>query len=360
MKVKQVYTYPIKSLRGTSLDSFVPTYQGFQYDRRFMLLAGPELKNMHVSEHTDMCLFTTSIVFPTENDAGRIIVEHHAPGSEKPKRTEVPLLPDVEELGLEQVKINMHHSPTVGYDMGKQYNDWFSECFGYEVVLAYIGSNRREILGNMPPRANVKSQARSWMSTIASSIPIFGSAPPGVDEGISFADCAPYLVISETSWENAQRRLPEGEELDISKFRPNIIVSGADEEFEEDYWAELEIGNGIKLVLTQNCARCNSLNVDYKTGKVGAGESGKILKKLQSDRRVDLGAKYSPIFGRYGFLDKTDGQMKISVGDEVQVTKRNGERSRFGQYLCCLGMNHANDRDRVAKLEYKLNHDFLA
>lgn len=333
MKVKQLYTYPIKSLRGTSLDSFISTYQGFQYDRRFMLLKGPELKNMHVAHFPEMCLFTTSIIFPTESDSGRIVVEHHAPGTEKPKRTELPLLPDVEKLGLEEVKVNMHSSPTIGYNMGKQHNDWFSDCFGYEVTLAYIGNNRREILGNMPPskaRASAKPQAKSWLATIASSIPIIGSpATPGVDEGIAFSDCAPYLIINEKSWENVQRRLPSNEEMDISKFRPNIIVSGAESEFEEDYWAELEIGAHLKLVLTQNCARCNSLNVDYKTGKVGEGESGKVLKKLQSDRRVDPGAKYSPIFGRYGFLDRVEGETRIRVGDEVVVTKRNEERSTF-------------------------------
>lgn len=300
-----------------------------------------------------MCLFTTSIIFPSEADSGRIIVEHHAPGSEKPKRLEVPLLPDVEKLGLEEVKINMHYSPTVGYNMGKQYNDWFSECFGYEATLAYIGKNRREILGNMPPSKALegkKPQAKSWVSTIIGS-----ATTPGIDEGIAFSDCAPYLVVNEKSWENAQKRLPEGEELDISKFRPNIIVSGTDEEFEEDFWAELEIGQGLKLVLTQNCARCNSLNVDYTTGKVGTGESGKILKKLQSDRRVDPGAKYSPIFGRYGFLDTIDGETRISVGDEVRVSKRNEERTRFGKSFPGSDKSYcANDGDRVAEPQHRL------
>jgi uncharacterized protein YcbX len=252
----------------------------------------------------------------------------------------------------------MYHSPTVGYNMGKQYNDWFSECFGYEVTLAYIGNNRREILGNIPPSkalAGHKPQATSWLSNITSSIPIIGSVTvTGVDEGIAFSDCAPYLVINEKSWENVQRRLPKGEEMDISKFRPNIIVSGADEEFEEDYWAELEIGDGLKLVLTQNCARCNSLNVDYATGKVGVGESGKILKKLQSDRRVDPGAKYSPIFGRYGFLDKIDAETRISVGDEVKVTKRNVERSIFGEPFPYLTRNTLLICHRMAQSQHKL------
>jgi uncharacterized protein YcbX len=175
----------------------------------------------------------------------------------------------------------------------------------------------------------------------------------GVDEGISFADVAPYLVISTKSWEEAQRRLPEGEVMDISKFRPNIVVEGADAEYDEDYWAELAIGgdgdggdgdgdgvNGgfvakAKIILTQNCARCNSLNVDYDTGKVGEGEAGKILKKLNKDRRVDPGAKWSPVFGRYGFLARVpEGKdaAEITVGDRVTVLRRNAERTRFGGF----------------------------
>jgi uncharacterized protein YcbX len=339
MKVTQLYTYPIKSLRGTSLDSFIPTYQGFQYDRRFMLLKGPELTNMHVSHFPEMCLFTTSIIFPTPSSTGSIIVEHHAPGAEKLKRTEIPLLPDVAKLGLEEVKINMHYSPTIGYNMGEPYNAWFSDCFGYEVTLAYIGNSRREILGNMPPAKALSSTnpPKTWLSSLTSNIPLLNSPTPGVDEGIAFSDCAPFLIITEESWENASRRLPEGEEMDISKFRPNIVVSGAETEFEEDYWAELSIEEPeLKLILTQNCARCNSLNVDYKTGKVAEGESGKMLKKLQSDRRVDAGAKWSPIFGRYGFLDTIQegkGDVRIRVGDEVVVRSRNRERSRFGEWL---------------------------
>jgi uncharacterized protein YcbX len=120
--------------------------------------------------------------------------------------------------------------------------------------------------------------------------------------------------------------------LDITKFRPNIVISGSEEEFAEDYWAELATGDKLKIVLTANCSRCTSLNVDYATGKFGASESGKILKKLQADRRVDPGAKYSPIFGRYGFLDKMPVGSSLKVGDEVTVVKRNAERSRFGRW----------------------------
>lgn len=58
-----------------------------------------------------------------------------------------------------------------------------------------------------------------------------------------------------------------------------------------------------------------------------------MLKMLQKDRRIDPGAKYSPVFGRYSFLDKESEGALVAVGDEVQITKRNTERTVFGELL---------------------------
>ena len=357
MQISHLYIYPIKSLRGQSIPAAEATYQGFKYDRRFMLLRASDHKNMHVANFPEMCLFTTSLTPPSTSassaspSGGSITVTYTPPtgpdakegmGAE-PSVLEVPLLP--EWKGLAMVDVSMHSSPTKGYDMGGRYNEWFSKCFGYGVVLAYIGGSRREILGNVSPGAAAaaaqqqQQQNGGWGGWLGSMKAMMGldqdgsGAGAGVEEGIAFSDCAPYLFVSEKSWMNADARLPEGETMDITKFRPNVVVSGDElEAFEEDYWAELAVGGeegGVRVVLTQNCARCSSLNVDYRTGKVGKGGAGSILKKLQSDRRVDLGAKYSPIFGRYGFLDKMPTGTKLSVGDEVRVLRRNGERTRF-------------------------------
>jgi uncharacterized protein YcbX len=379
MKVSQVYIYPIKSLRGFTPPSHLATYSGFQYDRRFMLQRVSDDKNMAVAGSTEMCLFTTHL--GSESEPSHFEVRYaltHA--FDKPNQPvdssslTIPLDPPTESL--KEIKVNMHHSPTIGYDLGSKYNDWFSARFGYDVRLLYIGDNKRLVLGNMSPnitgvqrengtkgqgigndyekvaasRSTNDAGGSGWLGSITGAVKsVMGgenkeSAGPmkdydGVDQGISFADVAPYLVISDKSWENVQKRLPAGEQLDISKFRPNIIVSGAEEPFEEDFWGDLEITNpetGKKavIVLTQNCARCNSLNVDYETGKVGEGEAGKVLKKLQTDRRVDKGAKWSPVFGRYGFLKKVDGDfggVVLYSGDEVRVIRKNSERTRFGK-----------------------------
>jgi uncharacterized protein YcbX len=122
--------------------------------------------------------------------------------------------------------------------------------------------------------------------------------------------------------------LPEGIEGDITKFRPNIVIVGSDEEYAEDFWREVDI-NGNKVLLTQNCNCCVSLNLDYDTGNFAEGEVGKVLANLSKFRRVDPGAKYLLVFGRYGFFDKNAHGKNISVGDRVSVTATTKERDQF-------------------------------
>ena len=113
----------------------------------------------------------------------------------------------------------------------------------------------------------------------------------------------------------------------MMRFRPNIVVSGAACAWDEDFWAELAIvpatGDASAVLnLTSNCVRCPSLNVNYQTGK----GTGTVLKSLQKDRKVDMGHKWSPVFGRYGFLEGREG-VRVSVGDEIEVARRTEERT---------------------------------
>ncbi|KAJ5400367.1 hypothetical protein N7465_010856 [Penicillium sp. CMV-2018d] len=402
MKVSQLYVYPIKSLRPTTITEGILTTRGFQYDRHFMLLkvipaedgsGTTNLKNMHVPDFPEMALFHTDIEYPeTEKDNGKLIITYHpplsdsAPGLRETDRLEIPLKPNPKSLT--PFKIMMHKSPTTGYNMGAEYNDWFSACFGYPVVLAYLGPHSREVLGTLAPgkkdrktalrtiRESLTNPDRKWervllVLIVASAINLLlqsgtlardGITPQTArsltptllftagaavlyyfytlqaqhEDRITFADCAPYLVISETSVDNVSARLPDGENMDRTKFRPNIVVSGAGEAFEEDFWGALALGNGLghrsgKLLLTANCVRCQSLNVDYETGKMGTGESGAVLKKLMKDRRVDSGAKFSPVFGRYAFLEPKGEGISLRVGDQIAVAEKETKRSIFGE-----------------------------
>ncbi|KAJ5946768.1 hypothetical protein N7454_003607 [Penicillium verhagenii] len=380
MKVSQLYLYPIKSLRPTPLDTAVLTSVGLQCDRRYMLLkvesnedgSKPTLKNMHIPHYPEMGLFQTAVEFPkTKDDSGKITVTYNPPTPQdtsdpKPREAkylEIPLCPTAVKHKI-KVQVMMHKSPTTGYDMGAEYNNWFSECFGFPVILAYLGKNSRQVLGTMAPEKRNKIPWWTiWYEALAHisnktiilllfwlyfliravGIPInmmtdeylapqtafpvatlvFASWVWATHclfarlrrTRISFADCAPFLVISQASIDNVSARLPEGEEMDHTKFRPNIVVSGADSAFEEDFWTELIVGpTKARLLLTGNCVRCQSLNVDYQTGNMAEGEAGTVLKKLMKDRRVDRGAKFSPVFGRYSFLHWTGHGDIIRIG----------------------------------------------
>ncbi|GLB10823.1 hypothetical protein AtubIFM57258_007235 [Aspergillus tubingensis] len=302
-----LYTYPIKSLQGVPISSATFTRTGFPYDRHYMLLKvlpNGEYKNMHVPHFPEMSLFYTDIIHgddgkkATGSGSSRIVVTHRPPPaddqSQSQRKLEVPLVPNT--AGLKEVEVVMHQSPTKGYIMGEEYNGWF-RATGAAGAVVWYGAGRQ----------NKK------------------------EEQITFADTAPYLIVSRTSVEDVSARLAGDEEMDVTKTRPNIVISGAETAFEEDFWAEVQIGEpgSARLLLTANCIRCQSLNVDYTTGKMGTGESGTVLKKLMKDRRVDKGAKFSPVFGRYGFLDGGSDGRTVRVGDAVVVARRVKERTVY-------------------------------
>ena len=288
---------------------------------------------MTVTYYPELALFLQSI----DEASGTFTVTYTPPDGET-KSLEIPLEPGLGSL--EGVDVSLHGSPAKAYKMEERVNAWFSTCFGYDVMLVYLGPNRRPVLGNLSPNVvqNQSAGITSWLAGATPSLPNIMSSKKKEEDGITFADIAAYLVVTEESLQNVSSRFSDGTEMDVTKFRPNIVLSGSKEAFEEDYWGGITINSssGItEIVLTQNCARCVSINVDYSTGKAATGEAGNALKELMKDRRVDKGAKWSPIFGRYGFLKPTkegDGR-KIVVGCEVEVSKVNGERTTFGKWL---------------------------
>ena len=247
--------------------------------------------------------------------------------------------------------------------MGYPYDQWFTACFGFEVILVYIGDHGREVLAHKPRdhylwRQPQPRQQNGWISSIAAAIPSLGVSDGGSGKKkngeanqLTFNDIAPFLVTSRASLRDVSKRLPEGVDIDIRRFRPNIVVdddpnsSNGEEKlaaWEEDYWGELSVSRGgtseeHRLALTANCGRCVSINVDLEKGRPSEGESGIVLKKLMADRRVDEGNKYAPVFGRYAFLapskegDDGDGDdvVEIAVGDEIRVTKRLSYRDEW-------------------------------
>ena len=302
-----------------------------------------EWRKMQLSSFPQCALFEQTII--TSPDGSQLIlVQYHAPKGDNGPTTptvQVPLEPDISNL--EKVNVDLHGSPTDAYRVGSSYDEYFTLCLGIPVILVYIGDGKRAILGKtLIPKTSIEGahnpspdqKPSSWISSLTSYITT-PSAPPPPTPWITFTDVAPFLVASEASLHDVSARIPGDQPVQMYKFRPNIIVDGAGKEaWDEDFWAELTVTSPeqsqTKLQVMGNCVRCTSLNVDYDTGKPAEGEMGTVLKKLMKDRRVDPGMKWSPVFGRYAALhaDIQDREgIIISVGDEVEVTGRNVERS---------------------------------
>jgi uncharacterized protein YcbX len=289
-----------------------------------------DMRRMSVDTHPRCALFEQQIV------GDNIVVQLHDPPATDPaqhpqpssKTLTVPLEPDFS--ALDKIHIDLWGSPTDAYRMPNEYSDWFANCFDKAVVMVYIGDGRRKIISvNERP-----AQQQGWLSSVTSYLTGTGGQTEE-EKWLTFTDIAPYMVASEASLHEVNSRLPKGFRTEMFKFRPNIVVNGK-EAWDEDYWGEVTLvdgnGKGGRLRLNNNCVRCASLNVDYQTGRMAEGPLGSVLKLLMKDRRVDTGKKYSPVFGRYGFLDlKGDKEgreeVEVALGDAVEVTKRNTERT---------------------------------
>ncbi len=127
-------------------------------------------------------------------------------------------------------------------------------------------------------------------------------------EEVSFADGYPYLLVTDASLERASLRF--GESLDVLRFRPNLVLAGVAEPFEEYAWDELRIGRNA-FYAPKPCARCNVVTHEPRTGEVNTN----VLRTLATfPRRADR----KVLFGVNACWRSGSGELK--VGDELTVT----------------------------------------
>lgn len=227
--------YPIKSARGIALEESEVDQFGLRYDRRWMVVdeTGSFLSQR---SHPRLALVVTSI------SNGTLQVD--APGM---PTLETPLGP----------KASVATSVTVWDDtcsatwVGEQAAEWFSDFLGSPCSLVHMADD-----------------------VVRPANPAY--APPGVRVG--FADSFPFLMISEESLADLNRRLADP--LPMNRFRPNLVVAGG-EPYAEDGLGKIEIG-GVRLRVVKPCERCLITTTDQATGERGK----EPLRTLATYRKV--------------------------------------------------------------------------
>ena len=282
MHISEINIYPIKSLKGISLDSALVEERGLQYDRRWQLTdkSGmfftqrefPQMATVDVGVGDD--LYVTAAGFGT---------------------LEIPLEP---ETGHKQ-QVTIWDSVCEGEVYSPVVNEWFSDVIGEPCQLVYMGDESRRDINE---RFNQGGEV------------------------VSFADGYPLLVIGVASLADLNEKLLADRDgrvpLPMNRFRPNIVVSGS-EAFAEDRWDKIRVGDAV-FRSTKPCARCVMTTVEQSRGEFDGKEPLKTLasyrmaKDVIPDRLEAFGMNETAVLFGQNLVGETPGKT-IRVGDPVEV-----------------------------------------
>ena len=271
LKVSQLFIYPIKSLRGISLSSSMVTDRGLQYDRRWMLV--DERNNfLTLREYPKMTLLKVEL-----HKGGLNVESLEHSGS----NFRIPF--DAEEDQLETVTI--WNAEVEAKRVSKEADNWFSEMIGGHCKLVFM------------PESSLRP-----VDTTS------GYAPK--EKFTSFADAYPFMMMSEASMNDLNRRMEVPQT--INRFRPNLVISGGDP-YQEDTMEDFTIGE-IHFTGLENCARCPIPTIDPDTGVFNADKEP--IRTLSKYRMHNKNIE----FGR-NVVHRGTGM--IAVGDAIHLIKNN-------------------------------------
>jgi uncharacterized protein YcbX len=241
--ISALYVYPIKACRGVRVEQWRVVERGFDADRRWMIVdaAGDFVTQREVPR---LALVTTEL------DADDHRLRARAPGLSP---LTLPLR--YESDATRVVRIWDDQSAGCVHPEGSA---WFSEFLGATHELVYMPDTQRRAVN--PERAR-----------------------PG--DIVGFADGYPFLLISEASLAELNRRLAQP--VSMERFRPNIVVSGS-EAFAEDHFARVRLG-AVAFRGVKRCDRCSVTTVDLETGETSLEPMRTLATFRRQDSRVWFG-----------------------------------------------------------------------
>lgn len=276
--ISQLVFYPIKSCAGIHLSTATLTGAGLMhdhlYDREWMLV-DDDGNFLSQREHPRMALITPRLRSET--------LELRAPGM---LRLDIALdLPDPVQAPTRQVMIWQH--ALKAFDGDSVSRTWFSQFLGVSCQLVRFHPDARH-------QVNPERTA-------------------GRDIGTLFSDGYPLLLLSQESLNELNARLSaQGREaLPMDRFRPNLVIAGA-EAHDEDHAASLQMGNA-QIRPVKPCPRCPVPSVDQQTGEVGPDPLD-ILRTY----RAGVGGISGIAFGMNCIVTQGEGEV-LRIGQEVAL-----------------------------------------
>ena len=219
-RLSQVWSYPVKSLRGSRLDTAAVDARGILYDRHWMLVDG---QGVFLSQRRlpRMALIKTHM--------GQQCLRLSAPGM---RDMQIPRAGDKRAA----LNVRIWRDECEARFVGAQADAWLSDFLDYDCRMVYLPEDSTRQVDQVYARQ---------------------------DDQVGFADGFPFLLISQASLDDLNRRLPAP--LPMERFRPNLVISGC-EAYAEDNWRRIRIGELVFRVV-KPCSRCIIPTIDPETGK---------------------------------------------------------------------------------------------
>ena len=261
LRLTGLHVYPIKSAGGLApveweVDSF-----GLRYDRRWMVV-DPAGRMLSQRTHPRMALVRPAL----DGDCLRV----EAPGM---PALELPLGP----AGSVAAAVVIWDDRCNAVWVGERAARWFSDLLDSDCSLVYMPDD-----------------------TVRPANPRY--APSG--SRVSFADAFPFLLISEESLADLNRRMPAP--LPMNRFRPNLVIAGGSP-YHEDGMTAFQVG-ALHFRVVKPCDRCVLTTTDQATAERGL----EPLRTLATYRRWD---------GKVWFGQNVahEGVGRLRVGEAVLV-----------------------------------------
>jgi uncharacterized protein len=273
MRVTSLHYYPVKSCGGTSIPHATIGARGFVEDRAWMVTTGDGLFL------TQREMPRLALIRPC-TDADTLVLT--APG--------MPPLRVIRRTDGPRRDVVVWDDTCCTLDQGDEPARWLSTFLGSPCRLVRMADD-----------------------FVRQTDPVYSAAFAGQ---VGFADGYPMLLITQASLDDLNRRLAEP--LPMSRFRPNIVVSGTGP-YAEDGWGLIRIGQ-ISFGVVKPCARCPITTTDQDTAEVGK----EPLRTLATYRHV---RGRGVMFGQ-NLIHTVAGS--ISVGDPVEILEPAATPIRFG------------------------------
>lgn len=263
MRVVDIAIFPVKSARGVSVAQAAVEPRGLQGDRRWMVVdaRGRFVSQRELPRLALLTAFVTSSGLRLGIDGEDFAAERPGPGE---PRIAVSVWDSLLEL-----------------PEARPASEWLSARFGQPLRLVYQPDDARRATSD-------------W-------------ADPG-DE-VSLADGFPLLVATTASLDAVRGEADAA--LGMNRFRPNLVIDGA-EPWAEDSWGRIRVG-AVEFDLVKPCPRCTVTTVDPEQGAFAGDEPLTALRRIRmsSDRRVP-----GVLFG-WNAVPRVLGTVRL--GDDVKV-----------------------------------------